>query len=910
MQIAAQFPIAADRIAHHKGALIAVTDTWSSEVDALHARSTVYRSLDLVQSDPELALSLSAGFIDDADPEIAAVALWATGRANYERAHFTMAEEVLNRAVALGRRSELPDIVAQIRVSLAAVHMELGRTARALRELDRAAAEISEQFAGRVLKQRSFVLFQLGRAHEAVRDADRALPLLRREHDQLGEARLLINRGIARLALDDLGRAEADLRECRDLAVLIDQDLIVAAADHNLAFLVGRRGDVAGALRLYEQARIGYHRVGDPGRVMPILDADISETLLSAGLAADAAHSAARSLDSALASGDVLQQAEARLRLARALLAGDDAVAAMAHAREAALLCRKARRRPWQALANFVMVQSELAMIPRTARPGALLNRAEKLLGVLDTEGWRREAALLRIGLGRLAVELGQIERAQRHLAAAQGKGTSSIDRLHTWHAIALSRLLAGDQGGAARAARHGLRALTDYRAHLGSTELRVSASAMAAQLVEIGVRVAIARGQPRNVVRWTEELRAASVRVVMPPASDPIFDSLLDQHRALAVGTSDAHRAADHQASLSQAETALVAHARQSSPRRSAVHVTTQLDGLGAVLAGRTLVSFGQCDATMYASVCTGRTWRLHTIASTRAISSEVAYLRAAARRMLSGYDPGLAVTAALDDAAATVERMLIGPLKIRFDQPIIFVPSGPLYGLPWGLLPVLTEVAHVVAPSVMAWRRIEQAPISTGLARDSIVVGPGLQSGRAESQRFAADSAATTVLEGAAASVDNTREVLASSSLVHLAAHGTFRGDSPLLSSFRMYDGPLTVFDIEQLATVPDVMVMPSCEAGSVSTHPGDDLMGVAAALVGRGVKSLIAPVDSVPDEALVEPMHALHQRIRRSEPTAEALRATRCELPRGSIERAAVSTFICVGASVRIATGARSE
>ncbi|MEO8265763.1 MAG: CHAT domain-containing tetratricopeptide repeat protein [Ilumatobacteraceae bacterium] len=886
-----------------------MADTSSSQVDAVGARSTVYRCLDLVQSDPELALSMAAGFIDDTDPEVAVIALWATGRANYERAHFAESEEVFNRAIALGRRFELADVVAQIRVSLAAVHLELGRTARALRELDRAAAEISEQFAGRVLKQRSFVLFQLGRTHEAVRDADRALPLLRREQDQLGEARLLINRGIARLALDDLGRAESDLRACRDLAVQIDQYLIVAAADHNLAFLAGRRGDVAGALRLYEQARIGYHHVGDPRRVMPILDADISETLLSAGLAADAAQSATRSLESALESGDVLQQAEARLRLARALLAGDDSAGAMEHARGAAVLFRKAGRRPWQALANFVMVQSELATTPRAARPGALLNRAEKLLGVLDAEGWRREAALLRIGLGRLAAELGQVERAQRHLAAAQGKGTSSIDRLHTWQAVALSRFLAGDQGGAARAARQGLRALTDYRAQLGSTELRVSASAMAAQLVEIGVRVAIARGQPRSVVQWTEELRAASTRVVAPPTRDAILDSLLDQHRALSRTASDDRLAADRPAVL-QAEAAVVAYARQSFPGRGAPHITTQLAGLGAILAGRTLVSFGQCDGTMYASVFSGRACRLHTIAPTRVMSSEIAYLRAAARRMLSGYDPGPAVTAALDNAASTVERLLIDPLQIRFDQPVIIVPSGPLYGLPWGLLPALTEIAFVVAPSVMAWRRIEQAPISSDPARDAIVVGPGLQSGHAESQRFATGSAATTVLDGAAASVDNTRQAFTSSNLVHLAAHGTFRGDSPLLSSFRMHDGPLTVFDIEQLATVPEVMILPSCEAGSVSTHPGDDLMGVAAALVGRGVMSLIAPLDSVPDAAVVEPMHDLHLRILRSEPTAEALRTTRCELPPGSIERAALSTFLCVGASVRIARGARSE
>ena len=35
----------------------------------------------------------------------------------------------------------------------------------------------------------------------------------------------------------------------------------------------------------------------------------------------------------------------------------------------------------------------------------------------------------------------------------------------------------------------------------------------------------------------------------------------------------------------------------------------------------------------------------------------------------------------------------------------------------------------------------------------------------------------------------------------LAHIAAHGIFRADSPLFSSLRMHDGPLTVYDFEQL-------------------------------------------------------------------------------------------------------------
>lgn len=39
----------------------------------------------------------------------------------------------------------------------------------------------------------------------------------------------------------------------------------------------------------------------------------------------------------------------------------------------------------------------------------------------------------------------------------------------------------------------------------------------------------------------------------------------------------------------------------------------------------------------------------------------------------------------------------------------------------------------------------------------------------------------------------------------LAHIAAHGVFRDDSPLFSSLRMHDGPLTVYDFEQLRSAP---------------------------------------------------------------------------------------------------------
>lgn len=235
--------------------LITVGDTSNYRPDASvtvtetnRTRDEAYKTLDLVHSAPVEAGRRASLLVDDPDQETSAVARWVVGRAAYERADYVAARNALG--TALRRSRGLDDVEAQIRVSLAALDLEVGHTASAMRQLARAAEVVSERFAGRVLQQRSFILFQLGRARDAIDVADLALPLLGRNEDAIFQARLLINRGIAYLALDDLARAEVDFIACRALAVDVDQGFIVAAADHNLGFLAGRRGDIAGALHL------------------------------------------------------------------------------------------------------------------------------------------------------------------------------------------------------------------------------------------------------------------------------------------------------------------------------------------------------------------------------------------------------------------------------------------------------------------------------------------------------------------------------------------------------------------------------------------------------------------------------------------------------------------------------------
>src|SRR5262249_16062440 len=98
----------------------------------------------------------------------------------------------------------------------------------------------------------------------------------------------------------------------------------------------------------------------------------------------------------------------------------------------------------------------------------------------------------------------------------------------------------------------------------------------------------------------------------------------------------------------------------------------------------------------------------------------------------------------------------------------------------------------------------------------RDPVFVrGPGLGTGSEVPPLAAEDPHATEPQSGPA----TARRVLAAldgAGLAHIAAHGTFRADSPLFSSLRMDDGPLTVYDLERLRRAPYRAIFSSCDSG----------------------------------------------------------------------------------------------
>ena len=134
----------------------------------------------------------------------------------------------------------------------------------------------------------------------------------------------------------------------------------------------------------------------------------------------------------------------------------------------------------------------------------------------------------------------------------------------------------------------------------------------------------------------------------------------------------------------------------------------------------------------------------------------------------------------------------------------------------------------------------------------------------------------------------------------LAHIAAHGTFRADSPLFSSLRMADGPLIVHDFERLDRSPYRIILSSCDTARLASVGADELLGLVTALLPLGTAGVVASSAPVNDAAVVPLMLALHKGLSAGLSLAEALRDARAALPGDAMHQATGWAFSAFGAA----------
>ena len=134
----------------------------------------------------------------------------------------------------------------------------------------------------------------------------------------------------------------------------------------------------------------------------------------------------------------------------------------------------------------------------------------------------------------------------------------------------------------------------------------------------------------------------------------------------------------------------------------------------------------------------------------------------------------------------------------------------------------------------------------------------------------------------------------------LAHIAAHGMFRADSPLFSSLRMHDGPLTVYDFERLDRAPYRLVLSSCDSGVLAPAGANELLGLASSLLPLGTAGILVAIVPLNDQAVVPLMVDLHRHLRSGQTLAESLYSVRRGLSDDPVQRATAMSLGTLGAA----------
>jgi CHAT domain-containing protein len=867
------------------------------------------RALELVMAEPHLARDLATDALVRAreigDSEAASVAERALGLAARELHDIAGAVEHLRAAVRIAGRAGLSLRAAQARMSLCLALAYRGDTRAALREADRAAPDLRGPDAARLMMQRALILQRLGRLDEALEGYKRALAGFRRSNDRLWQARLLTNRGVLHAYRGDQHAAESDLRYAEALYTELGQDLAAAQARWGRGFAAGRGGDVVSALELYDRA-IEEHEQREMSAALILLDR--CELLMSVRLTAEARQDAVRAVEELTASNMAFDLAEARLMLAQAELLDGRAVEARATAARAARAFDRQRRKPWAALARYVALKSAWVAGDRSA---ATLGSARRAAVSLAESGWPAPALDARLIAARIALEHNQLRVAAAELTRGGRARTSDSFEVRTraWLAQALLRRARGERRAAYSALRAGLAALEEHRESLGATELRVHVAGHGEELASTGLEMALEDGRSDRVLAWAERYRVGALR--RPPARPPDDATLraeLAELRAVVGRISEAALAGRGAARLrrrqAELEAAIQARARRARGATTGGLVTTvDLDALREGLGERALVEIVESRGLLHAVVIADGRVALRGLGALTEVAHELESLRFSLRRLSLGRTSPRSLDVAESTArraAVRLDELLLAPVRADVgDRPLVIAPTGPLHALPWAALPSCFDRPLTLAPSARLWLDAN-ARRQSGPSRVALVAGPGLSGATTELTEIARLYGGAHLLAEGSALVHSVLDALSMSSLAHVAAHGTFRADNPQFSSLELFDGPLTVYDLEALAAVPGTLVLSACDSGLSAVRPGDEIMGLAAALFALGTSTLIATVIPVPDDLSAGLMLDFHLGLRSGLSPSVALAGARSRpaSDRGA-SLAAAAGFVCLGA-----------
>lgn len=713
---------------------------------------------------------------------------------------------------------------------------------------------------------------------------------------------LYINRGSAHGALMNTAAARADLTRALDLArehALVAQEF---KARHNLAYLAFVEGDIPGALSLLQSAaEVDADVPRDRARL------DHARVLLDAGLLDRAAAMLAEALTAAAQAGHQIEVGDIHLDLARCLLyegdialARDDVGAAMSTYRT---LGASERLRS----AELVSAMIDLAEDDAATAPGRFHQIARRLAqrapssatDLSNGPGSRvsnEDLAALRLQAEAMA-RAGDLVAA-RHLlaeATALGRAWSVADQLHESFVAAVVADGTGDVAERQRQLREANSLLLARQTSSPSLEVRAGLALHGRRLADMDVAVALHDGDVAEAFAAVERWRAASHRVgrsVEPhdPTTLRLLGELRRQRFSLGAPSVDATASAQLEREIAERDWAATQGRQQAGLSRSATldQVLARLHDTETAVVVH-LVS----GSDLLAIVITAQGARVQPLAPISQVNAAVAQLGrdlGAAARITPGSPLAPAVRGACADSGERLDALLHDRLpELSTAQDVVIAPTRSLHTVPWHRLPTMHGRPLVVAPSVTRWLQtghVRHAPDESAQPNLSIaaLAGPNLARADGEVTQVGhrwSERPGTRAITVSHSQNSDLASALSEADLVHLAAHGTHEEQNPLFSAVHLYDGPTFAHELPRRPRARHI-VLSACDVGLARVRPGDEPLGMTAALLSLGVTSVVASLAPVRDEDAEAAMSHYHAALASGRAAADSLAAAVAAVP----------------------------
>ncbi len=731
--------------------------------------------------------------------------------------------------------------------------------------------------------QRAGFLARSGRWADAVS----SLEDVRDDGDLVGPRELavaLLNRGLARQYLGQFRESADDLDAASSVASASGDTDVHAMAVHDLGCLALLRGEVPEALRL----------MGEADRLYP--DKSVATTLLDqarahieAGLVEEASGLLADAQRVASSSELGRVRGEVLLEQARCAVLRGEPAAAVGSASEAAAIFTEHDVPVWRLTADVLLARARFAV----GGAGPELSDAVDRLDARGTGSpvlehqvalLRAEAALLR---GRPELALAAVARARRT------HRTVLSDQLHLDLVSARVADASGDGRARSRALERASLRLARSSAAYTSLDIRTALALHGRRLAALDLDAAMASGRPSSVFAATERWRALSLRLPGARAardddrlSDLLSELRLTRRRLPDATPEDAVRLraqAEHlEQDIGRREREL--DAAGSSPALAPRPVSHH--ELRRALAERdtaAVILFAHGDTLRAVTVSAGGT-RVNEVGPVAEAVELCRRMRADLRAATVAPIPVLAEAARRSFRAGTVRLGALLAAALATDaERLVVVPSLAVPSVPWRLVPGVDGRPLTVAGSATSWLRRS----GSGPARDVVAVGgPSLGAADAEVAAVLAAWGRGSGLTGPDATADALVGAMAGADVVHVAAHGTHHDESPLFSSVRLHDGPVFAHELHRRGVAAQHVVLASCDVGSAHLRAGDEALGLTAALLSSGVRSVLAAVAPVRDDVTRSVMGAYHEGLRRGLDAAAALEHATAGVPEAGL------------------------